>query len=35
MVRFGSHTLMCSPDSSKESKGDSWVERMHERAAVR
>jgi hypothetical protein len=26
---------MRSPDSSKESKGDSLVERLHERAAVR
>jgi hypothetical protein len=34
--RLGSaHTRECVPDSSKESKGDSLVERLHERAAVR
>jgi hypothetical protein len=34
-VRFSSHARTCSPDSSKESKGDSLVERLHEHAAVR
>jgi hypothetical protein len=34
-VRFGPHARTCSPDSSKESKGDTLVECLHERAAVR